>query len=89
MVDIAVHTGMTPDLPVSAASARALWIEGGAPLRGAVQIGGAKNAALPLIAATLLTAEECTLTNVPDLSDIHTMVALLEALGAEVEFDTA
>jgi len=89
VVDIAVHTGMTPDWPVSATSARSLWIEGGAPLRGAVQIGGAKNAALPLIAATLLTAEECTLTNVPDLSDIHTMVALLEALGAEVEFDTA
>ena len=75
MVDVAVHTGMTPDLPAQRnPSARALWIEGGAPLRGAVQIGGAKNAALPLLAATLLTAEECTLTNVPDLSDIHTMV---------------
>ena len=53
------------------------------------QIGGAKNAALPLLAATLLTGEECTLTNVPDLSDIHTMVELLRALGADVEFDTA
>jgi UDP-N-acetylglucosamine 1-carboxyvinyltransferase len=53
-----------------------------------VHIGGAKNAALPLLAATLLTADECTLTNVPDLSDIHTMVDLLRALGADVEFDT-
>jgi UDP-N-acetylglucosamine 1-carboxyvinyltransferase len=67
---------------------RMLEIEGGSSLRGSVRIGGAKNAALPLLAATLLTADECTLTNVPDLSDIHTMVELLKALGAEVEFDT-
>lgn len=66
-----------------------LEIEGGVPLRGEVQIGGAKNAALPLLAATLLTSEECTLTNVPDLSDIHTMVGLLRELGAYVDFDTA
>ena len=66
-----------------------LEIEGGAQLRGTVEIGGAKNAALPLIAATLLTGDECTLTNVPDLSDCHTMVELLRALGAEVEFDTS
>jgi UDP-N-acetylglucosamine 1-carboxyvinyltransferase len=64
-----------------------LEIEGGTPLRGKVEIGGAKNAALPLLAATLLTADECTLTNVPNLSDIHTMVELLQALGAEAEFD--
>ena len=88
MVDVAVHTGMTPDLPFGNPAARALAIEGGVPLGGSVQIGGAKNAALPLLAATLLTADECTLTNVPDLSDIHTMVDLLRALGADVEFDT-
>jgi UDP-N-acetylglucosamine 1-carboxyvinyltransferase len=79
---------MTPDLPPGNPPARALAIEGGVPLRGSVHIGGAKNAALPLLAATLLTADECTLTNVPDLSDIHTMVDLLRALGADVEFDT-
>jgi UDP-N-acetylglucosamine 1-carboxyvinyltransferase len=62
-------------------------IEGGVPLRGEVTIGGAKNAALPLLAATLLTKEECVLTNAPDLSDIRTMVALLRSLGAEVEID--
>lgn len=64
-------------------------IEGGVPLRGEVTISGAKNAALPLLAATLLTKEECTLSNVPDLSDIRTMIALLRALGVKVEFDRA
>lgn len=64
-------------------------IEGGVPLRGEVKIGGAKNAALPLLAATLLTREECILSNVPNLSDIRTMVALLRSLGAEVEVDQA
>ena len=88
MVDIALHTRMTPDMPPGTSPLRMLEIEGGRPLQGSVRIGGAKNAALPLLAATLLTADECTLTNVPDLSDIHTMVDLLRALGAEVEFDT-
>ena len=64
-------------------------IEGGVPLRGEVTIGGAKNAALPILAATLLTKEECILTNVPDLSDIRSMVSLLRSLGAEVEIDKA
>ncbi|HET7092029.1 MAG TPA: UDP-N-acetylglucosamine 1-carboxyvinyltransferase, partial [Thermomicrobiales bacterium] len=62
-------------------------IEGGAPLRGSVTIGGAKNAALPALAATLLTADECVLDNVPDLADIRQMCGLLEALGAEAQFD--
>ncbi len=62
-------------------------IEGGVSLRGEVTISGAKNAALPLLAATLLTKEECTLSNVPDLSDIRTMIALLRSLGAEVDFE--
>ena len=88
MVDVALQTSMAPDLPPATTHLRMLKIEGGSPLQGAVQIGGAKNAALPLLAATLLTADECTLTNVPDLSDIHTMVDLLRALGAEVDFDT-
>jgi UDP-N-acetylglucosamine 1-carboxyvinyltransferase len=69
--------------------ARTWLIEGGIPLRGEVTIGGAKNAALPILAATLLTKEECVLTNVPDLSDIGTMVALLRSLGAAVEIDRA
>jgi len=68
---------------------RVIRIEGGVPLRGSVTIGGAKNAALPALAATLLTPDECVLHNVPDLADIRTMCALLEELGAEVEFEPA
>ncbi|MGH2531858.1 MAG: UDP-N-acetylglucosamine 1-carboxyvinyltransferase [Thermomicrobiales bacterium] len=65
---------------------RVIEIDGGEPLRGEVTIGGSKNAALPLLAATLLTGEECILTNVPALADIQNMVALLDALGAEVDY---
>ena len=88
MVDIALRTGTISERPPGTQPFRMLEIEGGALLRGSVQIGGAKNAALPLLAATLLTADECTLTNVPNLSDCHTMVDLLAALGAEIDFDT-
>ena len=48
-----------------------LLIEGGVPLAGEVAVSGAKNAALPLLCAALLTREPLTLTNVPDLNDIH------------------
>ena len=74
-------------LPDSAWSERVLRVRGGVPLRGTVAIGGAKNAALPALAATLLTGDECVLTNVPDLADIGTMLALLRSLGAEAEHD--
>lgn len=60
-------------------------IRGGNPLGGTVEISGAKNAALPIFAATLLTAEPCVIENVPDLSDIRFMGELLAHLGAEVE----
>lgn len=62
-----------------------LIIEGGVPLRGDVTVSAAKNAALPALAAGLLTAEPIVLTNVPDLQDVKTMVRLLETLGARVE----
>ena len=58
-----------------------LVIEGGRPLCGTVRISGAKNAALPLIAATLLAEGVHTLTNVPDLRDTRTILRLLESLG--------
>ena len=64
-------------------------IRGRQPLDGRVQISGAKNAALPILAATLLTSEQSTLSNVPHLNDITTMVALLGALGADVSVDEA
>jgi UDP-N-acetylglucosamine 1-carboxyvinyltransferase len=62
-----------------------LLIEGGRPLSGRIAVGGNKNAALPLIAACLLTDEECVLTNVPRISDVEVMARLLADLGAEVD----
>ena len=61
-----------------------LLIEGGVPLEGEVAANAAKNAALPALAAALLTPEPVTLTNVPDLGDIRTMLRLLQTLGAGV-----
>ncbi len=60
-------------------------IEGGRPISGTVTPSGNKNAALPLLAACLLTDEPVTLHNVPDIGDVATMGALLESLGASVE----
>ena len=57
------------------------------PLHGRIPISGAKNAALPILAATLLTDKVSTLSNVPHLNDITTMVELLGALGADVAID--
>ena len=62
-------------------------IRGGTPLQGRIPISGAKNAALPILAATLLTDKVSTLLNVPLLNDITTMVELLGALGADVAMD--
>src|SRR5690348_774074 len=64
-----------------------LMIKGGVPLAGEVQISGAKNAVLPIMAATLLTAEPCVIRRVPDLSDVKFMGQILASLGAEVKFD--
>ncbi len=60
-----------------------ILIEGGVPLEGLVTISGAKNAALPLMAACLLTDEPLDLENVPDLADIGSMQRLLQVLGVE------
>ncbi len=67
----------------------AISIRGGIPLRGDVTIGGAKNAALPMMAACLLTEDVCTLENVPNLADVETMAELLRHLGATVDSDPA
>ncbi len=56
-------------------------IEGGVPLRGEVRVSGSKNAALPILAATILADGPCRLEGVPELRDIATMIDLLEALG--------
>src|SRR5213595_1540872 len=60
-------------------------IHGGRPLSGSIKISGSKNSALPILAATLLTREPCTLHRVPDLSDLHYMLQILTHLGAQVE----
>jgi UDP-N-acetylglucosamine 1-carboxyvinyltransferase len=64
-----------------------LSIKGGVPLRGEVTISGAKNAVLPIMAATLLTSEPCVIRRVPDLSDVKFMVQILQSLGAEVKLN--
>jgi UDP-N-acetylglucosamine 1-carboxyvinyltransferase len=62
-------------------------VEGGHKLEGDISVAGAKNAALPILAATLLTADECYLENLPDIKDIRTMTHLLRGLGASVEME--
>jgi UDP-N-acetylglucosamine 1-carboxyvinyltransferase len=62
-----------------------LLIEGGQPLSGAVEVEGNKNAALPLLAACLLTKDESVLTNVPRIGDVEVMARLILDLGGEVE----
>jgi UDP-N-acetylglucosamine 1-carboxyvinyltransferase len=61
-------------------------VDGGRPLNGRIRPAGNKNAALPIIAATLLTEEEVVLENVPDIRDVRTLLELLTVLGAEVEW---
>ena len=60
-------------------------IEGGHALSGTIKPSGNKNAALPLLAACLLTDQPVTLRNVPDIGDIGTMAHLLEEVGATVD----
>ncbi|KAA6128641.1 UDP-N-acetylglucosamine 1-carboxyvinyltransferase [Cupriavidus cauae] len=64
-----------------------LEIHGNGPLRGEIRVSGAKNAALPILCASLLTADTLTLDNVPDLQDVRTMLALLRQMGVQVEQD--
>jgi UDP-N-acetylglucosamine 1-carboxyvinyltransferase len=61
-------------------------IHGGVPLKGEVTPAGNKNAALPLLAATLLTEEPVILSNVPNIRDVRAMCALLESLGVKIEW---
>jgi len=61
-----------------------LLIEGGRAISGAIEVEGNKNAALPLLAACLLTTEECVLTNMPRIGDVEVMARLLKEIGAEV-----
>lgn len=62
-------------------------VTGGHKLEGTVRVGGSKNAALPIIAAALLTDEEVILHNVPDIADIATMEHILHFIGIDTDFD--
>lgn len=64
-----------------------LVIQGGQPLRGRIRVSGAKNAALPCLAAALLTADPVVLSNLPAVADIRTMVKVLQALGTEATIE--
>lgn len=65
-----------------------LLIQGGEPLRGEVRISGAKNAALPVLCAALLTRETLAIRNIPQLNDVTTMLALLAQMGVGVKMET-
>ena len=60
-------------------------IRGGKPLHGTVNISGAKNAAVALVAATILCDEPCILENVPEISDITKCLKILKEMGAHIE----
>src|SRR5436305_5994986 len=62
-----------------------ILVHGGNSLAGSIKISGSKNSALPILAATLLTREPCTIHRVPDLSDTHHTLQILTHLGAQVE----
>jgi len=64
-----------------------LLIKGGVRLSGEISISGAKNAALPILAGTLLASEPVTISNVPHLKDVATTITLLQSMGVEVTFD--
>ena len=70
-------------------SANKFIINPSGPLRGDVHISGAKNAVLPVLAATLLTGQDCVVQNVPRLSDVEAMCGLLESLGATTRWDAS
>ena len=62
-----------------------LIVHGGSTLEGSINISGSKNASLPILAASLLTEEDCIIRRVPDVSDTNYMIQILSALGADVE----
>ena len=64
-------------------------IHGGKKLRGTISVAGMKNAATPIIAATLLTDEECIISNVPRIADVETMLSILTSMGARVAWTGA
>ena len=60
-------------------------IEGGRPLKGAITIQGSKNATLPILAATLLTNQECVIANAPRIADVERLLELMTSIGVKVK----
>lgn len=87
---VGMHDGLRQDCATTNQTVRkmdSLLIKGGVPLHGEVTISGAKNAVLPIMAATLLTREPCVIRRVPDLSDVKFMGKILQSLGCEVRME--
>src|SRR3989344_3829158 len=61
-------------------------IRGGKKLRGAIDVKGSKNAALPILAATLLTSGKCRISNIPRVSDVSGMLELMKEIGSEIKW---
>ena len=61
-------------------------IKGGKPLKGEIEVGGAKNATFPILAATLLTKDPCIISNVPLIEDVYKFIDILQAMGADIEW---
>src|SRR3989338_2997428 len=61
-------------------------INGGKALQGEIEVRGAKNAAFPILAATILTKEDCIIENLPLIEDVYRMIEILESMKAEVEW---
>lgn len=61
-------------------------VNGNIKLKGTVKVSGSKNAALPIMCAALLTTKKSKLTNVPDIADVHSMIKIIESLGAKTSF---
>jgi len=62
-------------------------VKGGKSLNGEVKVSGSKNAALPILCAAMLTEDKVVLKNVPDIADIRSMIRILEAFGAKIQFE--
>ncbi len=84
-ITAAVRLRYAPCPPAPEPAMDKLKITGGVPLRGEIAVAGAKNAALPIMAAALLTREPLRIANVPQLADIATMARLLRGMGARID----
>ena len=76
---------MNMQLPASEKLPETISITGGKPLHGTVAVAGAKNALGKQLVASLLTTEPCHFTNVPNITEIHSILAMLESVGTRVE----